>query len=149
MSIKNKAIKFEVLGEPRGKQRPRMCRTGGKTIAYTPKPTKDYEKRVKMAYQVVSKAFFDKDVPVEIDIKAYFAIPHSTPDGLKKQYLSKKLLPIKPPDVDNVAKIVCDALNGVAFCDDRQICKLNIEKYYSKIPKITVELKALEVITHD
>lgn len=62
--------------------------------------------------------------------------------------LSEKSLPITPPDVDNIAKVVCDALNGVAFFDDRQVCKLNIEKYYAEIPKIEVEIQALEVINH-
>ena len=71
------------------------------------------------------------------------------PKKFANNVFNKKILPLSPPDVDNVAKIVCDALNGVAFFDDRQVCKLNIEKYYSEIPKIIVELKNLEVMIHD
>lgn len=145
MNLESNSVKFEVLGEPRGKQRPRMCRVNGKTVTYTPKPTKEYEQKVKASYNTVSKQFFDRDVPLEVDIKAYFSVPKK----LTANVHSKKILPLIPPDVDNVAKIVCDALNGVAFFDDRQICKLNIEKYYSKIPKIIVKLKVLEVMTHD
>lgn len=136
-------IKFEVLGEPHGKQRPRMCIINGKTVTYTPKPTKEYENIIKSSYNAVSKIFFDKDIPVEINIKAYFSIPK------KNKFLSEKTLPIIPPDVDNIAKVVCDALNGIAFSDDRQVCKLNIEKYYSKTPKIEVNLRALEVMKRD
>lgn len=43
MNLKGNAVKFEVLGEPRGKQRPRMCQINGKTVTYTPKPTKEYD----------------------------------------------------------------------------------------------------------
>lgn len=145
MNLESNYVKFEVLGEPRGKQRPRMCRVNGKTVTYTPKPTKDYEQKVKSSYNATTKKFFDIDVPLEVDIKAYFSIPKKFSNNV----FNTKILPLSPPDVDNVAKIVCDALNGVAFFDDRQICKLNIEKYYSKIPKIIVELKTLEVMTHD
>ena len=53
---------------------------------------------------------------------------------------AKKLLPTSSPDLDNVAKSVCDALNGVAYFDDSQICKLSIHKYYAKVPKIIVIL---------
>ena len=52
-------------------------------------------------------------------------------------------------DADNIAKVVCDALNGVTYFNDRQICKLNVEKYYSEIPKISVKVRALEVINYD
>ncbi len=75
MISKNDFVKFEVLGDPRGKQRPRMCIIKGKTVTYIPKPTKDYEQKIKSSYNAVAKKFFDKDVPFKIDIKAYFSIP--------------------------------------------------------------------------
>ncbi len=137
-------IKFVVYGEPRGKQRPRMCYVNGKTIVYTPKPTKEYEKKIKNCYKAVSKNLFDKNVPVEVNIKAFFPILKNISEKLKIKFLSGKILPTKPPDLDNTAKIVCDALNGVAFFDDSQVCRLIVEKCYSLIPKIVVELKEME-----
>lgn len=139
------SVKFEVYGDPRGKQRPRTCRIGGKTITYTPKQTKDYERRIKACYNAVSKQFFDKEIPVEVNIQAYFPIPKNVSKELREKFLSHKILPTKPPDVDNCAKVICDALNGIAFSDDRQVCKLSIEKYYADVPKIAVELKKREV----
>lgn len=38
------------------------------------------------------------------------------------------------------AKLISDALNGIAYFDDSQICKLFIHKYYAKILKIIVIL---------
>ncbi len=37
-------IKFTVPGPPKGKQRPRICRVNGRSMAYTPKGTIEYEK---------------------------------------------------------------------------------------------------------
>lgn len=138
------SVKFVVYGEPRGKQRPRMCYVNGKTIVYTPKPTKEYEKKIKKCYKAISNNFFDKNVPVEVNIKAFFPILKNVSGKLKIKFLSGKILPTKPPDLDNTAKIVCDALNGVAFFDDSQVCRLIVEKCYSLIPKIVVELKEME-----
>ena len=89
-----------------------------------------YENLIKSSHLAVSQKFWSKDLPVKMDIIAFFPIP--------KQL--KKLLPTCSPDLDNVAKSVCDALNGVAYFDDSQICKLSIHKYYAKVPKIIVIL---------
>ena len=40
------------------------------------------------------------------------------------------LRPVVKPDIDNVAKAILDALNGVAFADDRQIVQVTCEKWY-------------------
>lgn len=38
-------VKFKVLGEPKGKQRPRLCKIRGRSIVYTPKQTTEYEQK--------------------------------------------------------------------------------------------------------
>ncbi|WP_460268332.1 RusA family crossover junction endodeoxyribonuclease [Clostridium sp. CTA-17] len=40
--------------------------------------------------------------------------------------------PTKKPDVDNIAKIILDSLNGVAYKDDSQIVDLRIIKSYTE-----------------
>lgn len=126
-------IKFKILGKPRGKQRPRMCVRFGKQITYTPKQTSEYEKLVKASYMAVSKMFFKKDIPLEIDITAFFNGKYSDSDWATKK-----------PDSDNIIKIVLDGLNKVAYHDDAQICKLSFEKKYSEIPRVEVKIKSLE-----
>ncbi|GMB10237.1 MAG: RusA family crossover junction endodeoxyribonuclease [Candidatus Improbicoccus devescovinae] len=123
-------VKFDVFGIPRGKQRPRVCNVNGRTFSYTPKQTKDYETLIKSSCLAVSQKYWDKNLPLKMDILAFFPIPKKL----------NKLLPMTPPDVDNVAKTVCDALNNTAYAADEQICKLMIQKYYAKTPKITVIL---------
>ena len=49
--------------------------------------------------------------------------------------------PTKKPDIDNIVKIVLDALNKMAFKDDNQITKLEVEKFYSEKEKIFVRIE--------
>ena len=61
-------IKFTIPGPPKGKQRPRICRVNGRSMAYTPKGTIEYEKLVRASYTAVSKAKFERNLPLEISI---------------------------------------------------------------------------------
>ena len=36
--------------------------------------------------------------------------------------LNGRLFPTKKPDADNIIKVILDALNGLAYRDDSQIC---------------------------
>lgn len=49
-------------------------------------------------------------------------------------------LPGKKPDFDNIGKICCDALNGIAFHDDAQIVDGRVIKLYAEQPRIEVEI---------
>ena len=52
--------------------------------------------------------------------------------------------PTKKPDADNVVKIICDALNDVAWADDAQITVLHFEKRYGAIPYAEVIISGEE-----
>jgi Holliday junction resolvase RusA-like endonuclease len=47
-------------------------------------------------------------------------------------------------DIDNYAKAVLDAANGILFTDDRLIDNLTLRKQYSKTPGITLTIKLTE-----
>ena len=55
--------------------------------------------------------------------------------------LEGRELPLKKPDMDNIVKVVADALNGAAYHDDTQIVYVNAKKCYSAMEglDITVE----------
>ena len=55
--------------------------------------------------------------------------------------LNNTISPTKKPDIDNIAKIILDALNKLAFKDDNQITKLEIEKKYGTEEKIFVKVE--------
>ena len=127
-------VKFNVFGKPRGKQRPRLCSVGGRNIVYTPKQTIEYEKLIKASYIASSKVFFERNIPIEINILAYFFHKSSIEFATKK------------PDADNIIKIVLDALNKVAFYDDAQVSKICFEKRYSKTPRLEITIQNLKEI---
>ena len=58
---------------------------------------------------------------------------------------TNEIRPTKKPDNDNIAKIILDALNGVAYQDDKQVVSLQVEKYYTEADEmVTVELQELK-----
>lgn len=124
---------FTVDGEPQGKARPRFTR-GGR--AYTPKKTVEYERAIKNAFLAAGGTL--TNLPVKVSINAYYKIPASATKKKAEQMMSGEILPTKKPDTDNIAKAVCDALNGVAYHDDAQVCILRVKKKYSTEPSIVV-----------
>ena len=68
-------MRFTIPGNPRGKQRPRLCKYNGKSYVYTPKETADYEKLVRSRYLQAYNLCFEKNVPLEVFILASFNIP--------------------------------------------------------------------------
>ena len=47
-------------------------------------------------------------------------------------------------DCDNLAKIILDSLNGIAYKDDAQVCELLVCKYYGDEPKVEVMLYEID-----
>ena len=51
--------------------------------------------------------------------------------------------PCKKPDIDNIAKVVLDALNDVAYGDDTQVVSLCMAKKYAESPRVEVEITTM------
>ena len=132
-------IKFEVLGTPVGKSRPKFSTVNGHAVAYTPKKTANYETLVRLSYQQkYAGCMFDKDIPLRAIIRAFFPIPKSASKKKQEQMESGKIRHTKKCDADNIAKACLDALNGIAFYDDSQVCELSISKFYGNTPKVEI-----------
>lgn len=132
-------IYFIVKGKAQPKQRPRFSH--GHT--YTPKPTLDYEKKIREAY--LSEDFERLSGPLEMVLNFYFEIPKSTPKKMRDQMLIGNVRPIKRNgDVDNLFKVVADALNDVAYDDDSQIVQATVNKWYSREPSVEITIRSLE-----
>lgn len=118
-------MKIVIEGKPRGKGRPRFARNG---IVYTDKQTKEYEELVKINYFICKdKKLYNN--AIKIEIRAYFepikSISKKEREKLIGTYYTKK------PDADNIAKIIMDGLNGLAYKDDSQVVELVVTKQYS------------------
>lgn len=126
-----------INGEPVGKGRPRFYNGH----AVTPKKTKDYEESVRelFTYSRLKKI----EGPVSVEVLAYYAIPKSATKGKKEAMRSGKEKPTIKPDIDNVVKVICDALNGYAYEDDKQIVQLSAIKGYADEPKVIVQVSSV------
>lgn len=132
-------IEFVVPGEPFGKQRPRHSRVSGTT--YTPKETKLHEQLIQWAYRRSGGYKFSEGSQLRISIFAVMGIPKSAAKYKRADMLSGKIRPVKKPDWDNIGKLVCDALNGVAYDDDKCICDARVIKFYGEMPHVSVRLE--------
>jgi len=97
-----------VPGEPRSKERPQW--NNGR--AYTPPKTRAAEKVVREAY-VAKYPTTKLEGSLEVDVEFYM-------ESWRRK------------DLDNMEKLVLDALNGVAYDDDSQIVVKTSSKHVNK-----------------
>lgn len=69
--------------------------------------------------------------PIHLDVWANFEIPKSYSKKRRQECEIGNEMPTKKPDIDNIAKVVLDALNGVAYHDDSQVTNLKVRKRYT------------------
>lgn len=131
-------IQFEILGKPVAKARPRMTRKG---FVYTPRGTTNYESLIRYTFQSKFPNHKPYEGLLEANITAIFDIPKSYSKKKTKELLETHNNYDHKPDCDNLAKIVLDSLNGIAYKDDSQITILHINKEYGVQPKVIVEIK--------
>jgi Holliday junction resolvase RusA-like endonuclease len=132
------AIVVTVPGAPVGKGRPRVSRMGGFARLYTPEKTASYESLVKLAG---SQAMAGRDPilgPVRVRLDVCCPIPASW-SGKKREMAARgEIRPTTKPDLDNVAKVLFDGLNGIVWRDDVQVVCAEIEKTYSHSPRVVM-----------
>lgn len=117
---------FEIPGKPVGKGRPRFTRAGH---TYTPDKTVEYENLVRLYFTNKYPDMIPYDGPVVMSIYAFFPIPESWSKRKAEQAMKCLITPGKP-DCDNIAKIICDSLNGIAYKDDAQVWSCQVVKKY-------------------
>ena len=138
-NVPKRTYEFEVIGDIKGKARPRMNTYTGR--AYTPTETKDYENLIKQYFKIKYPRYVEFEGRIAITIIAYIKIPKSTTKKDIAKIEEGILSPTKKPDIDNIVKIVLDALNKMAFIDDNQITKLSVEKVYNQEEKIYIKIE--------
>ena len=107
---------FVASGRPKAKRRPRL---GRGRRAYTPMQTHLAEDAVREAYGNGPKF----DGPVHVDVEFH-------PDHTQVTISNDETWPSPlTADVDNLAKLVLDSLNGTAWEDDRQVHSIHARKY--------------------
>lgn len=115
---------FEVHGKPVPKGRPRFNRATGRT--YTPERSRKYEQNVATVAAFRRPAGWPFDARYRVKLTAWCPTKRRV-------------------DVDNVAKSVLDALNGIAFDDDSRVVDLHVTRELDRErPRVRVEIEVVE-----
>ena len=134
-------IVFTGDGEAVPKQRPRVS---GKH-AYTPKKTRDYQERVRRSFRSRYSGqlpAFPKGLPVRVAIEVVQGIPKSWSNTKTLRAERGEIVPTgRTGDLDNIAKSILDALNGLAYEDDCQVTTLIVTKHYGDTPRAFIRLE--------
>ena len=133
--------RFVINEKPIGKARPRFDSRTGRV--YTPTATRSFEEKVKWSFtSKYNIATEPSTKPFKAKIIAIFK-PAESLSKKKHEELIYKLNYAKKPDVDNIAKIILDSLNGFVYKDDSQVTELLIKKDYGQENLIIVELEEI------
>jgi crossover junction endodeoxyribonuclease RusA len=108
--VSARELRFFVPGKPVSKARPRVIARGVRCTAYTPAKTRAWEAAIRLvgASSARRSGWAATSEPCEVEIALRGLHPLS--------------------DVDNAAKAVLDALNGLAWDDDRRVWSLHVRR---------------------
>lgn len=126
-------VAFEVPGEPRPLARPRF--SGDNVYNPSAGHIRDWARAAQPHERAACVA---PHGPVRIDLTFEFARPqsHRRARGALKD--TAPLFHVSTPDVDNLAKLALDAMNGRFYRDDSQVVELTARKVYTDGPARTL-----------
>lgn len=139
-------IAFTVPAVPIAQPRQRHAVRGGFAKNYTPSkhPVQAFKATVRLAY---AQAAGGVGVTAEpIALRVTFVMPRP-----KNQHWKTKPTPryghTKKPDIDNLLKSLKDALTGLAWVDDSQVCAVEARKFVAagdESPHVSVQICAAQ-----
>ena len=125
-----KHFELFIPGKPFGKQDSRRITRGKKTWGYQPKETQEYAARVVSLFKAKYPGAEPICGPVGTSITSVFPIPKSFTKKQRELIAAGNVYPVVKPDTTNIRKGVEDALNGLAWLDDKQVVIANDIKVY-------------------
>ena len=132
------SIQVILDGAPIGKGRPRFSFRSKFPRAYTPAKTRSYEARLRGAAIKAMGSRKPFDGAMWVTVNAWLPIPASWSAIKRRRALSGDIRPTGRPDIDNIVKAACDALNGIVWTDDSRITELSVYKSYSDLPSLVI-----------
>jgi Holliday junction resolvase RusA-like endonuclease len=99
-------------------------------------------KKLSGIYVTIS-AYFQREVPLYLDIKAFYKIPKSVSKTVRQKMINGEILPIVKPDFDNVEKMIADAMNKKLYADDAQINESHFKKVYGEDPRVEILIRSI------
>ena len=139
-------MKFIVEGKPQGKARARTFynKRMGKMQSITPIQTKSYEDLIRWSYKAAGGKYLGEKT-LQVNIQAFYPIPKAFSKVKTNDAINGDIRPTSKPDCDNIVKVVLDALNGVAYYDDKQVVAVSCNKYYGVRGYLQIAIEELRV----
>ena len=118
-------IEFKLPGEPVA-----WSRAGrGGNVTFTKPPQAAYMQALGWACKQAMQGRKPFSGPVKLSVHANY-LPPASWSNKKASLARQNRWKVSKPDLDNLAKIVADALNGIAYIDDNQIVSFEASKSY-------------------
>ena len=132
-------LKFQILGIPVPKQSMKVTKGG---IKYQPKKITNAARNIRAQIANQLPRGFE---PFDKHLRIYyrFVFPYTSDISKRKRNSGIKLWKDKKPDIDNLQKLINDAMEGVVFVRDAQICSIRAEKFMDSVPRVDVEVSLL------
>ena len=136
-----------VPGKPRGKGRPKFARRGEKVVTYTDDQTASAEETIRAIWRENGSSRLP-DGPLEMTIRVVHERPknHFRKDGAFTKAGHANPVPTRKPDLDNVTKLACDALNGLGYRDDAQIASLDVRSNWGLRAHMLIQVKPIPTL---
>lgn len=137
-------ISFSVPAVPVAQPRQRATVIAGHVHNYTPRthPVNDFKATVRMAAQAV---MLKGPLAGPIGLWVTFVLPRPKYLMFKRKPMPRQRHTAKP-DLDNLQKSLKDALAGIAWLDDSQVCEGVYDKVFAsgyETPHVEVEITPL------
>ena len=136
-------FRVTVPGNPQALKRHRSYRHGNHLRMVDPSQTDKMDFLARCMNKRPSKPL---TCPLEVHIIFLFPRPKNHFRTGKFSGILKDNAPkwhVSRPDVDNLIKFVLDALNGVYWKDDTQVCIVTAVKQYDELPRVEMLVKEI------
>ena len=119
--------------KPKPAPRPRVTKFG----TYNDPKYTAYKKALRLVASAQIKE------PLEGAVKMSIVFQFKKPKSWSKKKKAAAFWHTQKPDADNLQKAVKDALNGLAYKDDSQVCDMDVVKIWGDSDRVMVELEKI------
>lgn len=137
------SLVITIPGVPVPQGRPRLNTWRGRV--YDPQKSKKEKHRIRaeVALYMRCNRIAMLEGALRVSLQFFLPIPKSFSKKRRAACDAGSILPTAKPDLDNLAKLVLDACNGVLFTDDSYVVEMVLSKRYSLEPSIVIEVESI------
>lgn len=130
--------RYRIYGEPvaQGRARAFVPKGWKRAVMYDPGNSRDWKRTVQGQLLATKPA---APLTGALELRLLFILQRPPSVSVKK-----RRHPIVKPDVKNLAAGVEDAMTGIIFVDDCQICSLIASKAYGENPGVEIQVRRME-----